>query len=267
VGKAPSTNVLLALGAARGEERDVNLGKKAERTLHLRFRAAGSVEDARWQKAYMKSALDFHGVSSAEIRGAARDLLHLHQGLDHEALLELVEHLSTSKWFDIRSVGHVMLERNVRRLGPDDLPRLIDLVRRGGCWAHVDLLATNVIGAVVAAHPKTRKFLPPWAKDDDFWVRRTALLAQERELKRGRGDFELFERIAAPMLHEREFFIRKAIGWVLRETSKLRPELSHRFLAANLERVSGLTLREGAKYLPPKMRASLGLRGKVGGKP
>jgi 3-methyladenine DNA glycosylase AlkD len=97
-------------------------------------------------------------------------------------------------------------------------------------------------------------------------VRRTALLAQERELKKGRGDFELFARVAAPMLEEREFFIRKAIGWVLRETGKMRPQLAHRFLAKHLDRVSGLTLREGAKYLPAEMRASLGLGAKARGK-
>jgi 3-methyladenine DNA glycosylase AlkD len=236
----------------------VIVGEKAERSLRARFRKVGSAEDARWQKAYMKSALDFHGVSTAEVRGAARDLLQTSEP-DHNGIVTLVDHLFSSSWFDVRSVGLVMLEREVRSLGPTDLPWLIELVRRGGCWAHVDLVATNIIGAVVTADPKTRRWLPKWAKDDDFWVRRTAILAQERELKRGRGDFDLFERIAAPMLPDREFFIRKAIGWVLRETSKLRPELSQRFLAANLERVSGLTLREGAKYLPAAMRASLGL--------
>jgi len=233
-------------------------GKKAERALRARFRAAGDAEDARSQKAYMKSALGFHGVSAAEVRSAARDLLRGGE-LDRDGMIAVVDRLSRSAWFDVRSVGLVMLEREVSSLVSADLPWLIELVRRGGSWGHVDLLATNVIGAVVTADPKTRRWLPKWAKDDDFWVRRTALLAQVRELKRGRGDFELFERIAAPMLPEREFFIRKAIGWVLRETSKRRPELSHRFLAANLEHVSGLTLREGAKYLPAAMRATLGL--------
>src|SRR5580692_5195802 len=186
-------------------------GKKAERALRARFRAAGNPEDARWQKAYMKSALSFHGVRSAEIRDAARDLLSADRGadggLDGDSLRAVVDHLSRSTWFDVRSVGLVMLERQVKELGTRDLPWLVELVRRGGCWAHVDGLATNVIGAVVTAHPKALASLPRWARDDDFWVRRTALLAQERELKKGRGDFELFERIAAPMLEEREFFI------------------------------------------------------------
>jgi 3-methyladenine DNA glycosylase AlkD len=234
-------------------------GPKAERALRKRFRAAGSAEDAGWQKAYMKSALAFHGVSSAEMREAAREVLGADGGMEGAMVRAVVDHLSRSAWFDVRSVGLAMLERQAKTLGPADLPWLIELVRRGGCWAHVDGLATNVIGAVVTAHPRTLASLPRWARDDDFWVRRTALLAQERELKRGRGDFALFERIAAPMLEEKEFFIRKAIGWVLRETSKLRPELPYQFLLANRARVSGLTLREGAKYLPAEMRRELGL--------
>ena len=59
------------------------------------------------------------------------------------------------------------------------------------------------------------------------------------------------------MVEEKEFFIRKAIGWVLREVAKQRPELTYAFLAEHIERVSGLTLREGAKYLPAAQQAAL----------
>ena len=95
--------------------------------------------------------------------------------------------------------------------------------------------------------------LRTWARDRDFWVRRTALLAQLRALRHGGGDFALFAEIAAPMLEEREFFIRKAIGWVLREVSKKRPELVRDFLAEHGARASGLTRREASKYLPAGM--------------
>ena len=84
-------------------------------------------------------------------------------------------------------------------------------------------------------------------------MRRTALLAQLRALRHGGGDFALFAEIAAPMLEEREFFIRKAIGWVLREVSKKRPELVRDFLAEHGARASGLTRREASKYLPAGM--------------
>jgi 3-methyladenine DNA glycosylase AlkD len=95
-----------------------------------------------------------------------------------------------------------------------------------------------------------RGVLGSWAKDGDLWVRRTALLAQHDALRAGAGDFGLFERIAASLLVEKEFFIRKAIGWVLREVSKKRPELVFGFIARHRSDMSGLTLREASKYLP-----------------
>jgi 3-methyladenine DNA glycosylase AlkD len=127
----------------------------------------------------------------------------------------------------------------------------------------VDWLATDIIGGVVERYPASLKRLPGWAKDESFWVRRTALLAQVRALSRGEGDFESFARLAAGMLDEREFFIRKAIGWVLREVSKKRPDLVYRFLREHRGEVSGLSLQEGAKYLPTRMRTQLGLSAKA----
>jgi 3-methyladenine DNA glycosylase AlkD len=65
------------------------------------------------------------------------------------------------------------------------------------------------------------------------------------------------------MLREREFFIRKAIGWILREVSKSRPELTFAFLRDHRDAVSALSLQEGAKYLPARMRRTLGLPAKA----
>ena len=96
-----------------------------------------------------------------------------------------------------------------------------------------------------------------WARDSDFWVRRAALLAQLDQLRAGGGDFPLFAALAAPMLPEKEFFIRKAIGWVLREVGHRRPQLAFEFLRAHRAQLSGLTLREGSRRLPPAMRAAL----------
>jgi len=76
-------------------------------------------------------------------------------------------------------------------------------------------------------------------------------------LRNGEGDFALFAEIAAPLLEEKEFFLRKAIGWILREVSKKRPRLTFDFLKEHRARVSGLTLREGARHLPPPLRAQL----------
>ena len=99
--------------------------------------------------------------------------------------------------------------------------------------------------------------LDRWSVDEDFWLRRTSLLALLPGLRRGEGDFERFGRYADGMLEEKEFFIRKAIGWVLRDTGRKRPELVADWLAPRVGRMAGLTLREAVKHLPPERRDAL----------
>ena len=76
-------------------------------------------------------------------------------------------------------------------------------------------------------------------------------------LRRGGGDFDRFAGYADAMLDEREFFIRKAIGWVLREVSKKRPALVAEWLGPRTARASGVTFREAVKYLDPSDRERL----------
>lgn len=110
---------------------------------------------------------------------------------------------------------------------------------------------------LVERHPTLAPTLDRWADDGDFWVRRTAMLALLPALRRGGGDFDRFARYADAMLEEREFFIRKAIGWVLREVGKRRPALVAEWLEPRVHRVSGVTFREAVKYLPPADRERL----------
>jgi 3-methyladenine DNA glycosylase AlkD len=195
----------------------------------------------------MKSALQFHGVDAAQLRAAVRDLCAA-QPLDHPALTETVEALYATDWFDLRTAAVIILERKRKLIERRDDAWLISLVRRSACWAQVDHLAQHVVPHALADAPARQ--LKSWARDEDFWVRRTSLLAQLGELKRGGGDFALFTTLAVPMLDEKEFFIRKAIGWVLREVSKKRPELVRAFVDEHGEAMSGLTRREATKYLP-----------------
>jgi 3-methyladenine DNA glycosylase AlkD len=170
--------------------------------------------------------------------------------MTREELLASVDALYATDWFDLRSAAAVLLERKRKLLEARDAALVVELCRRSACWAHVDLLAVKVLGHLLAENHMLIKKLPTYARDESFWVRRASLLAQLDELKRGRGDFALFTSLAVPMLPEKEFFIRKAIGWVLREVSKKRPELVQRFLRHHGARASGLTRREAGKYLP-----------------
>lgn len=142
-------------------------------------------------------------------------------------------------------------------LGPTDMALLEKLLRESKTWALVDSLAVNVTGDLVERYPQLGSVLDRWARDDDFWIRRSAMLALLKPLRRGEGDFERFAGYADAMLEEKEFFIRKAIGWVLRETAKKQPDLVYEWLVPRTSRASGVTMREAVKPLPTEQAEAL----------
>ena len=90
--------------------------------------------------------------------------------------------------------------------------------------------------------------LAQWATDDDFWLRRTALLALLGEMRAGGAfDRRIFEAWATPMFSEKEFFIRKAIGWVLRDVAGKDPDWVRGFLERHAAQMSPLSLREARR--------------------
>jgi 3-methyladenine DNA glycosylase AlkD len=119
----------------------------------------------------------------------------------------------------------------------------------------VEVLAGDVVGEM-ALRLRVRRTLDRWAGDDDLWVRCSSLLAELKPLKNG-PPFEPFGRRADNMLDETEFLTRKAIGWVLHETSKERPDEVFRWIAPRTHRASGVTMREAIKYLDDRRAAQL----------
>jgi 3-methyladenine DNA glycosylase AlkD len=228
-----------------------------------RLARGGSRARAAHDKAYLKSDLRFWGADLPAIRAAVREYCREHPDLTRAELRAIAQRLYATKVHELRASAIGILECNRERLVGRDLPWLIELVRRSNSWAYVDWIAPKVIGDVIARDVGLRRHLVRWARDKSFWVRRAALLAEHDALRAGRGDFALWARLAAGMIDEREFFIRKAIGWVLREVSKKRPELAYAFLNAHRKHISRLSLQEGAKYLDASQRRTLGLPGQA----
>jgi len=206
---------------------------------------------------YLKIDLECLGCGASAIRSAVDGVLRDELGLDRRRLVALVRALWARAIWDMRAAAMVLLERRAGLLAPADLALLERLIRDSRTWALVDGLAIHAVGPLVARHPRLEATLDRWVRDDDFWVRRAALLAHLLPLRRGAGDFERFARRAEALLEEREFFIRKVIGWVLRETGKKRPELVVRWLAPRLGRASGLTVREAVRWLPARDKRAL----------
>ena len=225
--------------------------------IDAELRGRGSPERAAQEKAYLKSDLDHYGVSVPAVRALAKEVAKRRPALTREELLPLVEALWAGTVYERRRVAVELLELRAGQLQPPDLALVERLLRAARTWALVDELATVVAGGLMERHPELGPVLDRWAGDGDFWIRRSALLALLPRLRRGQGDFDRFARYADGMLDETEFFIRKAIGWVLRETGRKRPDLVYAWLMPRARRASGVTIREAVKPLSAEQRAAV----------
>jgi len=122
------------------------------------------------------------------------------------------------------------------------------LIVEGAWWDFVDGIAIGLVGSVLRNQrdqmtPRVRA----WIDDPDMWLRRTAIISQvgRKELT---DESLLFDACGA-RLHEREFFIRKAIGWALRDYAKTNPEAVTGFVIERKEDLSSLSFREATKHL------------------
>ena len=214
------------------------------------LRAVGTAERAVQEKRYLKSELEFFGVTVPEMRRVVTGAVRGYPGLDGAGMVAWAVALWGEPVHDRRMAAVEILTLAAPRLGAGELAVVERLVRESGTWALVDGLAGNVAGEIALRDPRSWPVIDGWAVDADFWVRRSALLALLRGIRRRQPDLARFTRYAEPMLTEREFFIRKAIGWVLREISKHDPAWVATWTELHLSEMSGVTFREAVRRLP-----------------
>jgi 3-methyladenine DNA glycosylase AlkD len=214
------------------------------------LRAVGTPERAAQEKRYLKSELEFFGVTVPELRRIVKGAVRDYPGLDAAGMVAWAVALWREPVHERRTAAVEILTLAAPRLGAEDLATVERLLRESGTWALVDGLAGNVAGEIALRDPRSWPVIDRWAVDADFWVRRSALLALLRGIRAGRPDLPRFTRYAQPLLAEREFFIRKAIGWVLREISKHDPDWVASWTQRHLSQMSGVTFREAVRRLP-----------------
>lgn len=231
-------------------------GKRRVLSLTRALRAAGSPARAASEKKYLRGEFEHFGVAVPVIRKLTRAA---YRGLElsRSELIVAVELLWKRGVHELRVAAVQLLVDRVSLLTAADLALVERLIRAANTWALIDELAPRVAADLFERFPKLSARLDHWACDDDFWVRRASLLVFLLPLRRGEGDFQRFARYADAMLDEKEFFIRKAIGWVLRETSKKRPALVYEWLLPRMQRASGVTIREALRYLSDTQQRKL----------
>lgn len=220
--------------------------------LRETLRSGADPERAVGQQRYMRSDMPFLGLTSPQRRALVRPLLSdpglridtragwegavrgLWDGAgfreERYAALDLLRHRTYRSWRD-----------------PELMPLVEHLVVSGAWWDLVDELS-NVVGEVLAVDPEGEGLrMRDWAEREDLWLRRSAIISQLR--RKDQTDTELLEAVIEPNLDDSQFFIRKAIGWALRQYARTDPVWVQAFVDRHTHRLSGLSRREALKHL------------------
>ncbi|HEB01867.1 MAG TPA: DNA alkylation repair protein [Nitrospirae bacterium] len=227
---------------------------EALKSFRKSLRAAHDPERARQEKRYLKSPFKFFGVKVPQLRLFAKNFKRANPGISREQVFDLASALWESEYHQEKSLAIMVLEQYPQYLDSEAIPSIEHMI--GGCngWDHADWISINLMGRILEKDPVAIRHLVRWSGAWSLWQRRASMTAQIRLFRTGGGDRDLFFKIARGMVREKEFFIRKAIGWVVREISKANPDAARDFLIVIREKASGLTIREGAKRLPAQMK-------------
>ncbi|MEU3299853.1 DNA alkylation repair protein [Streptomyces sp. NPDC006678] len=202
---------------------------------------------AREAAAYMKDVAPFLGIRTPERRRLSRTVL---DGTPRPAEADCAA-IALRCWELPEREYHYFavdyLRRHAGRCSSDFLPVARHLIATVSWWDTVDLLAAHVVGPLVAADAELVAAMDAWIEDDNLWIARTALLHQ-LGYKQATDAERLFRYCLRQSGHS-DFFIRKAIGWSLREYAKTDPDAVRDFVATSRDRLAPLSVREALKNL------------------
>jgi 3-methyladenine DNA glycosylase AlkD len=226
-------------------------------TVRHELGAARDPVRAAQQQAYMKSDMPFRGVPLPEVRRITKAALSAHPLVDQAALLEAVTTLwDAAAYREERYAALTVLQVPKHRQWRDLtlLPLYEHLVLTGRWWDVVDDLATHAVGELLRAEPDhVAPVIRRWAASDDLWLRRAALDCQVGAKDRTDADLlaDVIKTVnAPPEALSRDFFVRKGIGWALRDYARTDPAWVRSFVAEHADQLSPLSIREATKHLP-----------------
>jgi len=214
------------------------------------FQTNRSRKNALDMSKYMKGHFYFFGIKNPLRQTIMREWWR-EQSIKNEYDLKF---FISSLWkLDKREFQYVALDfgkRFKRLFTPESIPFIRECVTTKSWWDTVDTVASHFTGAVVYQYPKTGKVMDKWIDDENMWIRRAAILHQLNFKERTNGD-RVF-RYCEKRMHKSEFFIRKAIGWALRQYSYVDGNAVFQIVKDNKSELSTLSKTEALKALKRK---------------
>ncbi len=206
---------------------------------------------APFMQAYMKSAMPYHGITSPLLKSTCKRLLTSVDLSTREIWSSQV--LALWRGATHREERYVAIaltgdSRAAPFQTPAAMPLYEEIIVTGAWWDYVDDVASHRVGPILRTHPlRMRPMMLAWSKARNMWKRRTSIICQ-LGFKR-QTDLDLLYACIEPSLDSSEFFLRKAIGWALRQHAWTDPAEVTRYVRRNRARLSPLSIREALKNL------------------
>lgn len=226
---------------------ETELARELMRRIDAALCTAADPEAAVAMRAYLRDQFDFLGLKAPRQRALTKQAI---QGLPAPGEADL-RSVALACWDrperEFQHVGCDLLRRHVRVCGPGFLATAEVLITHRSWWDTVDTLAAHVVGPLVRRHAELLATMDQWSVHPNLWLARTAILHQ-LTYKTATDADRLFEYCRAQAGH-RDFFIRKAIGWALREYARTAPAAVRAFVTTHRGDLSPLSQREALKHL------------------
>jgi len=227
--------------------------------LRKEMAAVADPKKAPAMQAYMKSSMPYHGVTLPQVTSICKRVFASSPIGCKAWRTAVLEIWRGAKFREERYAAVSLLSAKpyAECLTLDMMPVLEEMIVTGAWWDHVDGLS-QVVGTLLRAHPKEmRPLMRAWSTDPNMWKRRVSIICQLR-FKRDTDLRLLYANIEANT-SDREFFIRKAIGWALRQYAWTDPQEVSRYVREHEAELSGLSRREALKNIdsslsPPRAR-------------
>ena len=224
--------------------------KPLTRDIKAALASQANAEKAEQARAYMKSAMPFHGVAAPEVTKICRQVFPEYplssQTAWHEVMLDLWRRAEfREERYVAENLAAVKAYRTYQT--PGTIPVYREMIVDGAWWDLVDGIV-NRLGELLIDYPgSTTRKIVSWSKVANFWQRRASIICQLK-LKQNTNEDLLFDVIETNM-GDNEFFIRKGIGWALREYAKTNSRAVIRFVTRNKDSLSPLSKKEGLRIL------------------
>ena len=203
-------------------------------------------ERAASMKAYMRNQFEFFGIPAPRLSQVARPFYEKGIRPDVEDIERIILELWNEPQRELQFVAMKLLEKYKKELTDRHFDLLEKMIIQYSWWDTVDYIASTLVGHLVKSYPeKGREMIEKWRYSGNMWLVRTCIIHQLKY--RDEVDEALLFSLIKENSSDNEFFIRKAIGWALRQYGKYKPERV-RYFVENHE-LSGLSRREALKRI------------------